>query len=118
MPYCPPCSYEYEDYVSVCPDCEVQLAPGAGPEIEEAPVLKTAPVLTPEMGELVRVTSVPNRFLAILVKSQLEDAGIPVLFKTSVGADVGDWNRNDFVAQDIWVPEKLAFEARRMIYGP
>lgn len=117
MPYCPTCTYEYHDHVLACPDCGEALLPGAGPPGETVEQEKAPPVYTPDMGQLVPVTNVPNRFMAILLKSQLEDAGIPVLLKSSSGADVGEWSRNDFVPFDIWTPEKLAQDARGIIYG-
>src|SRR3954454_1422280 len=116
---CPTCGYEYQAWVKVCPDC--------GTPIESRPSLevikgKLEPDKDPRWSI---VTNVPNAIIGSFIKSQIEDAGIPVLMFRSRSADIADFSHNDFVPQDLLVPQHQLREARRLIdsapgdyYGP
>jgi hypothetical protein len=116
---CPTCGYEYESWVEVCPDC--------GTPIESRPRLEVVkggidPNADPQWTV---VTNVPNAIIGNLIKSQLEDAGIPVLMLRSSSADIAYFSHNDYVPHDLRVPRHLVREARRLIdsapgddYGP
>jgi hypothetical protein len=106
---CPNCGYEYEEWVKECPDC--------GTPIESRPRLEVIKgTLAPdEDPHWTIVTNVPNSILGNFVKSQLEDAGIPVLMFRSRSADIAEFSHNDYVPQDLLVPRNMWRQARRLI---
>ena len=69
MPFCPQCNAEYKLDVLICSDCQVQLVP--------------EPVKTEitEYGDWCVVESVPNELAGNILKSVLEDEGIPVYLR-------------------------------------
>lgn len=112
---CPNCGYEYESWVEVCPDCNVPvtyLASEPSDEHSQGPI-------APDGGspQWAVAANVPNAIIGSLIKSQLEDAGIPVLMMRSRSADIAEFSHNDYVAQDIRVPEHLREQARQLIYA-
>lgn len=118
---CPRCGYEYEPWVEVCPDCS---APIRDAEWSDLAAAKEGPPGGSNPRWTV-ATNVPNAIIGNLIKSQLEDAGIPVLMLRSPSADVAQFSHNDFVPYDLRVPADLLDEARRLIdsepgdeYGP
>ncbi len=62
--FCPNCRYEYENHVTVCPECGATLTKELPPEDEV------------EYTELVTVYTTADAGLLGLAKSLLEDAGI------------------------------------------
>ncbi len=117
--YCPKCGYEYESWVEICPDCGILVEPvpdkrgHGGEHMDDGDPHWTV------------VTNVPNAMIGNVIKSQLEDAGIPVLMMRSKSADIGMFSHNDFVPYDLRVPRHLLTEARTLIdsapgdsYGP
>ena len=62
--FCPNCRYEYENHVSICPECGAVLVPELPPEE------------TPQYTDLVTVYTTSDAGMIGLVKSILEDAGI------------------------------------------
>ena len=116
---CPTCGYEYQAWVKVCPDCGSPIEARPGLELIKG---KLDPSEDPRW---TIVTNVPNAILGTFIKSQLEDAGIPVLMFRSRSADIAEFSHNDYVPQDLLVPLHRAREARRLIdsapgndYGP
>jgi hypothetical protein len=116
---CPTCGYEYQAWVKVCPDCGSAIEARPGLELIKG---KLEPDDDPRW---TIVTNVPNAILGTFMKSQLEDAGIPVLMFRSRSADIAEFSHNDYVPQDLLVPLDRAREARRLIdsapgnsYGP
>ncbi len=111
--FCPKCGYEYQPWVEVCPDCGAALK-------------KTEPRLKMIKGELdpekdprwTVVTNVPNAIIGNFIKSQIEDAGIPVLMMRATSADIAEFSHNDFVPQVLMVPLHLVREARRLVDAP
>ena len=71
MPYCPVCYDEFQEWVEVCPDCNVALA-------RELPVL-------PERKEtdetLVHIATAPNEPIANMWSGILEEHNIRCLLK-------------------------------------
>src|SRR4029453_2677767 len=63
------------------------------------------------------VTNVPNAIIGTFIKSQLEDAGIPVLMQRSPSADIAQFSYNDYVPQDLRVPYNMLEDARRVLDG-
>jgi len=61
------------------------------------------------------VTNVPNAIIGNFIKSQLEDAGIPVLMQRSPSADIAQFSYNDYVPQDLRVPYNMVEDARRLL---
>jgi hypothetical protein len=108
---CPTCGYEYQPWIEACPDCGSELIDKVAPEAEEhGPALARD-----EDPEWTFVTNVPNAIMGSFVKSQLEDAGIPVLMNRSRSADVGEFSHNDYVPHDLRVPKKMWGDARAII---
>lgn len=110
---CPSCGYEYEDWVEVCPDCNTPV------RVQPAKL----EVVRGELGDdddprWTVVTNVPNAILGSLIKSQLEDAGIPVVMMRSSSADIAHFSHNDYVPHDIRVPFSRVRDARRLIDSP
>jgi hypothetical protein len=106
---CPQCGYEYEQWVEVCPDCGVPIE-SRSPEAEPP-----RGVLDPDTDpEWTAVANLPNAIIGNFIKSQLEDAGIPVLMVSSHSA----MTHNEFVPIILRVPRHMVEEARRLIDSP
>jgi len=67
MPYCPQCGFEYEEGVSRCPDCNVELRPGSPPQ-PTRPGPETLPV---------RLCTVPDVSAGEILRAVLSENGIP-----------------------------------------
>jgi len=74
--FCPKCGAEYREGFYECADCHVQLVWELPPEPEKKPV------------ELITVVKVENTVHLALVKSILEEAGIPFIVKGIISDDV------------------------------
>ena len=111
---CPQCGYEYESWVEICPDCKVPVrqVPDAAPVEHDNPSLGAG-----DDPKWTVAANVPNAIIGSLIKSQLEDAGIPVLMTRSRSADIAEFSHNDYVPQDIRVPGHLREQARELIYA-
>jgi hypothetical protein len=109
---CPSCGYAYEQWVETCPDCGVPLVQGGEGVRKERPSLDPG-----EDPKWTVVTNAPNAILGSFIKSQLEDAGIPVLMYRSRSADVGEFSHNDYVPHDLRVPKSMWEEARAIVDG-
>ena len=73
MPYCPECRDEFQDWVKVCPDCEVAL-------VAELPLqLNHEEIDEP----LVHVATAPNESVANMWSGILEEHGISCLLKSA-----------------------------------
>ena len=105
---CPGCGYEYESWVEVCPDCNLPVELRSPPE-------KPQPFEPGEDPQWTVVANVPNAIIGAFIKSQLENADIPVLMFRSPSADIAQFSHNDYVPQDIRVPRHLVEDARRLI---
>lgn len=106
---CPGCGYEYESWVEVCPDCNLPV------ELRSAPDKNQQRFEPGEDPHWTVVANVPNAIIGAFIKSQLEDADIPVLMFRSPSADIAQFSHNDYVPQDIRVPRHLVEDARRLI---
>ena len=73
MPYCPNCRDEFQDWVKICPDCQVPL-------VEELPEL---PEMKPSKEPLVHVATAPSESIAYMWAGILEDNGIKCLVKSA-----------------------------------
>jgi hypothetical protein len=109
---CPNCRYEYESWVTTCPDCGSALEPPPPP----APPRE--PLDLEQFRDWTVLMNVPNSFMGHFIKDQLEDAGIPVLMKRSRATDIAEWSHNDFVMQDLYVPRRFVLRARRLVNSP
>jgi hypothetical protein len=109
---CPHCRYEYESWVTTCPDCGSALTPPVPP----APARE--PLDLEQFRDWTVLMNVPNSFMGHFIKDQLEDAGIPVLMKRSRATDIAEWSHNDFVMQDLYVPRRFVLRARRLVNSP
>lgn len=106
---CPGCGYEYESWVEVCPDCNLPV------ELRSPPDKSQQRFDPGEDPQWTVVANVPNAIIGAFIKSQLEDADIPVLMFRSPSADIAQFSHNDYVPQDIRVPRNLVEDARRLI---
>ena len=106
---CPGCGYEYESWVEVCPDCNLPVETRLRSEFGEKSVDPG------EDPQWTVVANVPNAIIGAFIKSQLENADIPVLMFRSPSADIAQFSHNDYVPQDIRVPRHLVEDARRLI---
>jgi hypothetical protein len=109
---CPSCGYAYEQWIEICPDCGVALVEDGEPVRQDRPSLDPG-----QDPQWTVVTNVPNAILGSFIKSQLEDAGIPVLMYRSRSADVGEFSHNDYVPHDLRVPKSRWEEARAIVDG-
>lgn len=110
---CPKCGYEYEPWVEICPDCGEQL------QVVEPRLRVIKGELDPQQDpRWTYATNVPNAIIGNLLKSQLEDAGIPVIMRRSNSVDIAEFSHNDFVPQDLLVPLHQVREARRLLDSP
>ena len=99
----------------MCPDCGVLIE-----TVEERRRLEVVRASLDEFGpdddpRWTAVSNVPNAIIGSLLKSQLEDAGIPVFMRRAHSADIAQFSGNDFVPQDLLVPESREAEARRLL---
>lgn len=109
---CPRCGYEYEPWVEVCPDCNVSI------EARRGDSRGVAGKLGDGNPQWTVVGNVPNAIIGNLIKSQLEDAGIPVLLMRSNSVDVAEFSHNDYVSHDLRVPFDRLREARQLMDAP
>jgi hypothetical protein len=73
MPYCPECRDEFQDWVTVCPDCKVAL-------VAQLPVQHKGE----QTGEpLVQIATAPNESVASMWSGILEEQGIRCLLKSA-----------------------------------
>jgi hypothetical protein len=72
VPYCPKCRDEFQDWVKVCPDCNVAL-------VEKLP---PTPRKRKKQDEpLVHIATAPNEAVANIWSGILEEQGIPCLLQ-------------------------------------
>ena len=77
--FCPKCGAEYREGFYECADCHVQLVWELPPEPEKKHIRHL---------ELITVVKVENTIHLALVKSILEEAGIPFIVKGIISDDV------------------------------
>src|SRR5205823_6407355 len=109
---CPQCGYEYEPWVEICPDCGVLIETVDSGTPHKSGAGRLDPNEDPRWTV---VTNVPNSIIGSLIKSQLEDAGIPVVMQRSPSADIAQFSHNDYVPHDLRVPFNLLEEARSLL---
>jgi hypothetical protein len=104
MPFCPECRDEFEDWVTICPDCKVALVPELEDDIPS--VFLSA--------SLVRVATAPNEAVAGMWDGILESNGIPSVLKgANFRAAQYSMPQNQFVT--IHVLEPMSEMAARLL---
>lgn len=81
MPYCPKCREEFQDWVMVCPDCNVSLLDILPDLPAPEPELKPEPKEKPSKEPLVHVATAPNEQMAMIWAGILEEEGIDSFVK-------------------------------------
>jgi predicted amidophosphoribosyltransferase len=81
MPFCPQCRDEFEDWVTVCPDCKVPLAAVLEEDKPEVVELEEAHDYLYSNEPLVHVATAPNEAIAGMWAGILENNGIHCLIK-------------------------------------
>ena len=107
---CPGCGYEYEPWVETCPDCglPVQTPP---PFNRSASGSEHGFFSPDEDPRWTVVFNAPDAMIANVLKSQLEDAGIPVLVQRSFA----HFSASDYVPHELRVPARLLDIARQVL---
>ncbi len=101
---CPKCETEYPWYVTVCPDCDEDLA-------ERLP----GPEPTPE-AHLVQVFATDDESFILLAKSMLEAESIEHVIRTGSSKDLFGVSRMGVVgAAEFWVAAEDADRARTLL---
>jgi hypothetical protein len=105
MPFCPQCNAEYKPEVLICSDCQVQLVP----ELIQTEVTK--------YGDWYTVESVPNELVGNILRSVLEDKGIPVYLRCHDVPYYGGVKGNATQSEwgDVLVPMNLLSQARESL---
>ena len=79
MPYCPECRDEFQDWVKVCPDCNVAL-------VEKLPPLPKRKKLVSKRKKrdepMVHIATAPNDMIANMWLGILKEHGIGCLLKS------------------------------------
>jgi predicted nucleic acid-binding Zn-ribbon protein len=113
--YCPNCGYEYESWIEICPDCGVLVKSREEKGNPSELASGKRGFAADEDPHWTVVSNMPNAIIGGLVKSQLEDAGIPVLMMRAPSAAVAEFSGNDYVPHVLLVPRSKAIEARALI---
>lgn len=104
MPYCPICRDEFEDWVKVCPDCNIALVAELHPlsrrEINNEP--------------LVHIATAPNEIVANMWAGILEEDGMRCLLKGG-GLQAAMYASPLSVPYEIYVLESEAANATEIL---
>jgi hypothetical protein len=112
MPFCPECRDEFQDWVTVCPDCRVPLV--AVLEEDEPEELEESRDYLYSNEPLVHVATAPNEAIAGMWAGILENNGIRCLIK---GGDF-KWSRYAFLHKPfrrIYVIQSASETARTLL---
>jgi hypothetical protein len=81
VPYCPECHDEFQDWVKVCPDCNVALVEKL-PPLPKREKLPPPPKRKKQDEPLVRIAIAPNEMIANMWSGILKEHGINCLLKS------------------------------------
>ena len=88
MPYCPRCRDEFQDWVEVCPDCNVTL-------VDELPPVPKPAKRKGHDDPLVPIATAANEAMANMWAGMLEENGIHCLIKDKLsGVTLSVWSMN------------------------
>lgn len=105
MPFCPNCRDEFEDWVEICPDCNVAL-------VSDLPPLPPKPEIP--VDPLMYIATAPNEPVAHFWAGILEDSGIKCLIKQdNLRAAMYSLITNHYCT--IHVNKSAALRARRIL---
>jgi len=99
MPYCPNCRYEYVEGIEICSDCEVELVSELPPD---------------EIEDMVPIYIAEDPTEAAILRSILEEAGIPVRERADVDTDL-DAFAGPIAEEAIMVPSSRTEEAKKIL---
>ncbi|MEN6370687.1 MAG: DUF2007 domain-containing protein [Armatimonadota bacterium] len=99
MPYCPDCKYEYNDGIKNCPVCGAELVSELPPE---------------EIEDMVPIYVAEDTTEAAILRSILEEAGIPVRERADVDTDLDAFG-GPIAEEAITVPKARAEEAKKIL---
>jgi len=82
MPYCPGCRGEFQDWVQICPDCQVNLVSELAP-VPQNKQKTYSPLDKKKINEpILPVASAPDELIASMWQGILKDNGINCLLGT------------------------------------
>ncbi len=116
MPFCPNCRDEFEDWVKICPDCNLALMSKLPPlppkiKIPSDPIMYVA---TAPNDSIMYVATAPNEPIAYFWVGILEDNGIRCLVKrANLRAAMYSLIINHYCT--IYVKKSAALRARRIL---
>ena len=113
MPFCPNCRDEFQDWVTVCPDCGTKLVdklPEEPPEEPEMPLVRRE---TP--ADIVHIATFSYPAEAHLAKAKLESEGIPA-FVADEHILTANWTFSIAIGGiKLWVREEDAEAASQVL---
>ena len=106
MPYCPLCQYEYEETISICPDCNEALIDHL-PEPDESFMTEDKPAF---------LCSLDDGIEADVITSLLKGHGIPVMRQSrGSGESLIILMGHSFQGADIYVPSQFVKQAHEIL---
>ncbi len=104
MPYCPKCYDEFEDWVKICPDCNIdlidELPNSTGHEFNKEPI--------------VHIATAPNEAIANMWSGILEENSIRCMLK-GMGLQASMYASPLAVNYEIYVLESEADKAKEIL---
>ncbi len=104
MPYCPECHDEFEDWIKVCPDCNIAL-------VDKLPDSSRRKISN---EPIVHIATAPNEIVANIWSGILEENGIRCMLK-GMGLQASMYASPLAVPYEIYVLESEADNAKEIL---